>query len=402
VKYDLRRTAEVSALVVKESARSFLRNNGFEISAALATYGVFSFIPLLFLFSRLQGGFAVLPQAFAAGMKGLLAHLFPPLETLASMDFFASAGRSAAWAILPLGFVLISLMSLTDSLRAAFLKTFGVEGSQPFLKTQALNAASACALILLFGVLFAGELAYSKLACALSGRGPFLFAAIDAAASIAVPTACLMICFLVFLPARPRTGRLLTSSLICALLIVSMRDLFSSFIRSSPAYGQSFGPLKDLFLMVIWVYYCFLVILFGAEILVHFWKRDALLLKGLFLRQAAPARLMEKFIRACAPGEIVFREGDPGVGMFYVLSGSVDILRCGKVLKTIGKGSYFGEMAMIVDAPRTATAAASGEGARLAAVSHENFDSILRENPEIVRQILKEMTLRLKEAEEDL
>jgi CRP-like cAMP-binding protein len=52
---------------------------------------------------------------------------------------------------------------------------------------------------------------------------------------------------------------------------------------------------------------------------------------------------------------------------------------------------------MLLDAPRTATAQAGPEGALLANIERSNFDVILRENPRIVLELLKEMADRLKE-----
>jgi len=65
-------------------------------------------------------------------------------------------------------------------------------------------------------------------------------------------------------------------------------------------------------------------------------------------------------------------------------------------------GEYFGEMAMLLEAPRTATAQAGPEGARLATIERGNFELILRENPHIVRGLLKEMADRLKATDQKL
>jgi CRP-like cAMP-binding protein len=185
-----------------------------------------------------------------------------------------------------------------------------------------------------------------------------------------------------------------------------MRGLFSTFVESNPGYGEAFGSLKILFIMIIWVYYCFLVILFGAEIMVNFWKKDALLLKGLFLKESGlqnrPKNLIKKFLRRYNTGDTIFQEGEQGGGMFYVIAGSVNICKKDQVIRTMKKDEYFGEMAMLVDTPRTATAIAAEPDTQLVSISHDNFDAILKENPKIVLSILKEMTMRLKITGENL
>jgi hypothetical protein len=67
-----------------------------------------------------------------------------------------------------------------------------------------------------------------------------------------------------------------------------------------------------------------------------------------------------------SPGELVFRQGEPGDLVYSIVSGEVEILREmpdgeERLLATMGPGEYFGEMALISDAARTATVRARTE-----------------------------------------
>ncbi len=67
--------------------------------------------------------------------------------------------------------------------------------------------------------------------------------------------------------------------------------------------------------------------------------------------------------RKIAAGGEVFREGDPGDGVYFVKSGLVEIsglinATTRRVFSQLGPGEIFGEMAVIEDRPRSATAAA--------------------------------------------
>jgi membrane protein len=86
--------------------------------------------------------------------------------------------------------------------------------------------------------------------------------------------------------------------------------------------------------------------------------------------------------------------------MFFILSGSVRILKKGHLLREMVAGDYFGEMAMLIQAPRTAAAVAAAPDTRIVAISESNLETILRENPKIVVSFLKEMSNRLRSVNE--
>ena len=67
--------------------------------------------------------------------------------------------------------------------------------------------------------------------------------------------------------------------------------------------------------------------------------------------------------RTFSPGEIIFRQGDPGVGMYILGEGEVEIRSepDQTVLTTLRVGSFFGEVSLLNEVPRSATAAASTE-----------------------------------------
>ena len=57
-----------------------------------------------------------------------------------------------------------------------------------------------------------------------------------------------------------------------------------------------------------------------------------------------------------AAGQIIFQGGDPGECMYCVKSGLVEIVAGGRVLETFEAGHVFGEMALVDNQPRSATA----------------------------------------------
>jgi CRP-like cAMP-binding protein len=106
-----------------------------------------------------------------------------------------------------------------------------------------------------------------------------------------------------------------------------------------------------------------------------------------------------------APDEVVFSEGDTGAEMFILQTGRVEIIKMiggeERRLAILEKGDFFGEMAMLEELPRNATARALDRVTALV-VSPVTFDQMLRENPEIVVRMMRKLSARLRQVEDDL
>jgi hypothetical protein len=105
------------------------------------------------------------------------------------------------------------------------------------------------------------------------------------------------------------------------------------------------------------------------------------------------------------PGDVIFAEGDAGAEMFILQSGRVEILKMiggeERRLAILEKGDFFGEMAMLEELPRNATARALDKVTALT-VSAVTFDQMLRENAEIVVRMMRKLSSRLRSVEDDL
>jgi CRP-like cAMP-binding protein len=99
--------------------------------------------------------------------------------------------------------------------------------------------------------------------------------------------------------------------------------------------------------------------------------------------------------RDCEPGETIFREYDMGSEMFVVLEGEVDLTIKGTTVETLGPGSSFGEMALIDQAPRVATATAK-TACKLAVLPEKRFLFMVQTTPHFALEIMKVMADRLR------
>jgi hypothetical protein len=107
---------------------------------------------------------------------------------------------------------------------------------------------------------------------------------------------------------------------------------------------------------------------------------------------------LDFFVRL-QPGEFIFREGDPGSIMFIIEDGNVELLKGSggqeHQLAVLEQGDFFGEMAILEDQPRSASARAVTE-CQLLKIDKSTFNEMLRQNPEIAVRMLRKLSRRLR------
>jgi CRP/FNR family cyclic AMP-dependent transcriptional regulator len=94
-------------------------------------------------------------------------------------------------------------------------------------------------------------------------------------------------------------------------------------------------------------------------------------------------------------GKVIFREGDPGDAVYVVLGGRVELRVNGQLVETVEPGGVLGEMALIEQAPRVATATAQ-TACDLQPISEARFMSMIRQTPHFALQIMKVIASRLR------
>lgn len=94
-------------------------------------------------------------------------------------------------------------------------------------------------------------------------------------------------------------------------------------------------------------------------------------------------------------GEAIFHAYDMGSEMYIVVEGEVELSIDSKVLEVIGPGQPFGEMALIDQAPRVATATAKTR-CKLIVIPEKRFLFMVQQAPEFALEIMKVMADRLR------
>lgn len=101
----------------------------------------------------------------------------------------------------------------------------------------------------------------------------------------------------------------------------------------------------------------------------------------------------------CKKGEIIFREGDASNNTYIIKSGQIEISKgIGNqkiVLAVLKEGDVFGEMGLIEEKPRSATATAL-EDTRMAVIDHDTFNELFLKNPASLVPFFKAVFERLR------
>jgi CRP-like cAMP-binding protein len=100
-------------------------------------------------------------------------------------------------------------------------------------------------------------------------------------------------------------------------------------------------------------------------------------------------------------GQTIFQAGEPGTAMYVVTEGEVDILVGDAVVETVTPGGIFGEMALIDQGVRSATAVARTV-AKVAAIDKRRFQFMVSQTPFFALQVMSIMADRLRRANERL
>ncbi len=117
---------------------------------------------------------------------------------------------------------------------------------------------------------------------------------------------------------------------------------------------------------------------------------DDKLLQGLLV--ATQYRLPQH----CPLNKVIMKEGETGVFMYVVLSGRVAISIKSKIVEWVGPGGVFGEMALVDQSPRAATATAETD-CDLLSINRSDFLLMVKTNPVFAVSLLKAAADRLRD-----
>src|ERR1700730_17711396 len=109
---------------------------------------------------------------------------------------------------------------------------------------------------------------------------------------------------------------------------------------------------------------------------------------------------IEKCINEYEVSDGIFEEGSVGRELFVVLEGKIDIVKQSgakrTLIVTLGKGEFFGEMAVIDGSSRSATAIAAAPKTRVMRINHARFVYLVSQQPAFALMIMDALSKRLR------
>jgi len=100
---------------------------------------------------------------------------------------------------------------------------------------------------------------------------------------------------------------------------------------------------------------------------------------------------------AVPPNRVLCAEGAPGHEFSFIVDGTADVRRQGRLVASLGPGEYFGELALLDRRPRSASVVSSS-AMRLLVLDENRFEALLQRMPGLATNLMAAMASRLRHA----
>ena len=385
-----------TGVVLAEASSAFRRNNDLTAASSLAFSAMLALIPTLFLLTYLLSMAIGSSTQALARTQELLTKLLPAYsqDIVKEVRFLASHKGSVG--LINTLVLFWTMTPFVADLRLMLGTIFKRKPGRPFFLEKLFDVIISMAFLLGLAAVMVAGIAFRVLEKESAMRlMPGYIEGIVQALLIAT------VVFLVYyiFSSRMRIAYLATGAVVTTLIWFALRPAFHLFLTFNPGYGFAFGSFKSLFVVMIWIYVSLVIFLLGAELAESLHRKETVFIKKLMSGERnIPGSVFEKYVLLFKKGSIIFNEGDPGGEMFSVLAGKVGIKKNEKLIAEIPAGKCFGEMSFLLAAPRVATAIALDD-VELVRINNENVNNLMNEFPELVVEMLRDMALRLREAD---
>jgi membrane protein len=422
-------------LILKEAFSSFRKNNDMNMAASMAFYTALSIVPALFLITYIAGYLIGSSEKAFIRIQELIMQFIPKYSEIIMREVKKIIGLKKGVGIINLMILLWSILPLSSSIRSSLGIIFRIGIRKPYLIEKLFDVLIIVLFILVVSLIAIRGLLIDFVKSVI----PFFRIPIYAGQAVSFIVVLLLFLFLYWAftfnrsqgseirlkeknslkekssanvtfatnfrwPVAYRSLKplayLFWGAFSATCLWFLMKPLFNLMLSYNPGYGLTFGSFKSIFIVIIWIYYSQIVFLFGAEIASALQRKEALILKeALTGSKGLPEKIKDRYVITYRSGEVIFNEGDRGDRMFYILNGRVGVEKSGKFIAILEKGNYIGELSFLLGMPRSATVKAI-EDTEVLTIDFQNIERLASEMPELIREILRQMALRVQRTTE--
>jgi len=276
--------------ILWEARRAFSQDGCMNLSAALAFYTILSLIPFLFL-TVSAAGFILGSSDEAHRMAiSVFDRLFPQASAVIFKEVKAISQRAGVLGWVGILSLVWTASIIFSSLEYAMGEVFRVEKRRNILRSRLL----ALAMIPAAGALFLFSLfatAFSRIMEAYH----FKIVGVDLADSDFIqfmvgyifPYLILSLAFTAIYKIIPNTSiafrHALAGGASCAFLFEAAKHFFTWYVARSSQYNIIYGSLEAMIILVVWTFYSSSILLFCAEVVSAYRRRDITLLEKAFI-----------------------------------------------------------------------------------------------------------------------
>jgi membrane protein len=386
--------------IVKETLNAFTLHRGLITSASLSFYAMFAIIPMALILFFIISALVVSSNSALNEIASVTSSLDPKLSQRIMREIYRAASHKTAWSAL--GGILLLWISipLASTLRNAFYTICAVTEHPSFIKKALQDILAVIGILLMFFIFTLLDLTLNKL-LQLFHISMLRSFWLDTLGGIVIISALLAIFYQLFFPIKIAFRCLLIGAVLTATLWVGVKPIFTELITANHSYGAIFGSMKNIFISLAWLYYSFIIFILGIELIATLSRQDLLLLRQLFSEtgdQPLPymRSLFDRYGKTYKKSEVIFRAGQHGQQMFYIVTGEVCLYLDGKIMRRLQKGDYFGEMALLTDTIRIADAVVKSDYANILVIQQDITQSLILNEPQVAMRFLKHLAEQLK------
>jgi membrane protein len=276
--------------ILWEARRSFVRDGCMNLSAAIAFYSILSLIPFLFLL--VSGASLILGSSDAAYLMviNFINQVIPKTGLLIFKEVQTVSQRAGVLGWVGLFSLLWTASVIFSSLEYAMGVVFRVERRRSFMKSRfmAFAMVPACgAIFFLSLIVTAAARIMANLQIPLWGINLGDSHFFKFLVAYFLPYLVLAAGFTSIYKLVPNTTVSLRHALAggasCALLFEGAKHFFTWYIANYSKYGVVYGSLEAIVILVLWTFYSSSILLFCAEVVSAYRRKDVTLLEKAFL-----------------------------------------------------------------------------------------------------------------------